>query len=207
MSATCGIHVRDELGNPGQQLQRLAFRSQAQGDGKLLGDDDDADRGQQSVDGSAREELAEDSRAEEAEQDLQHAGGHADAQGQPVGLQVGRRVAATREPELGDAADRDHDQAGRGPLDGELRIAQRAAHEAADDRREDAGDRRIPAGQRDAEAQRQRDEEDEEARERIGFPIGAQLAKGAPRYLVRLLSHVSPPPLPHATAARPQTDA
>ena len=60
---------------------------------------------------------------------------------------------------------------------------------AADDGREDAGDRRIAAGQRDAQAQRQRDQEDEEARQRIGFPRTSQAFQIAARSFACIRCH------------------
>src|SRR5690606_273999 len=56
-------------------------------------------------------------------------------------------------------------------LDRHFRIAERGRDDRADDRREDAGHRRIAARDRDAEAQRERDQEHQEPGGEVFFPV------------------------------------
>ena len=132
-----------------------------------------------------------------AEQDLDHAGGDADTQSQPVGLQVGRGIAAAGEAELGHAADRDDDQARRRALDRQLGIADRAAEDAADDRREDA--RRSPGSRRPgrspgtAAAQSGRPESPTAHRPSTSGEVRPEYRAGR---------RLDPPPLPGLSAAR-----
>jgi hypothetical protein len=80
---------------------------------------------------------------------------------------VGSGVAAGREPEIGYATQGDDDQAGRRPLDRQLRVADQTGQYAADDRGEDAGYRWVAARQGNAQAQRQSNQEDEKSRQEV----------------------------------------
>ena len=134
--------------------------------------------------GRDREELAQDAGAEQGEQDLQNAGRHADAQSHAIAHGVGGIAVAA---EVHDAANGDDDEAGRGPLDRQLRVADERRQDAADDGGEDAGDGRIARRGRDAQAQRQRNQEDKKARQQIQreylaspcrLPTGTSLLSG-----------------------------
>jgi hypothetical protein len=156
-------HLREQL----EGLTRLGARTEERVD--LLADDDDADRREHAVDDRGGEHVAERSRAHEREDDLHHAGDD-DHRERPAVAEL--RVAV---PELRHGRERDGDEAGGRTFDRELRAPEEGRGDATDDRREDAGDRREVARHRDAEAERQRDEEDDEPSAQICEPA---LARG-----------------------------
>ncbi len=126
------------------------MRGHAEGDVDLFRDDDHADGGQHAVHRSHREKLAQRAEAEGTEENLNTTGHHADREGFLI-------------TKLAHRAEHDGDHAGGGTFDRELGVAHEGREDAADDCGEDPGDRGTSAGLRDAEAERQRDEEDEKA--------------------------------------------
>ena len=94
------VHTPYELGNLRKQLQRGPFRTHAQCDRKLLGDDDHANRGEQPVHGGGREELPKNARSKTPEDDLNDPSRHADAKREPIGLHVRFRISPRGKAEL-----------------------------------------------------------------------------------------------------------
>ncbi len=159
-----------------EHLQRLAASRNSQGDGKLLDDDDHANRRQHAVHGGDRKELAKNTGSEKAKEYLQDGCCDADRQCRFVGRHVsfdpatGHAVAA----KVFDAADGNHDQTGSRTLDGQLAVADERRQDRADDRSEDAGDRRIATGERNPQAQRQGDQEDQKAGYEIVLEVSGE---------------------------------
>jgi len=80
--------------------------------------------GQHAVDDRRGEELAEGSGTQEAEGHLHDARHHPDRDGHSIGAEVGLGVGPSGEAERLHRAEHDHDHAGGGPLDRELRVAE-----------------------------------------------------------------------------------
>ena len=132
---------------------------------QLFGNDDDADTGEHAVDRGQWEEVGESSGLDQAEQDLHHPRGDADPEGElvphhgPVGVgQVGPEVR----PQFGDRPGDDHDESGRRTFDRQLGVTEERRDEAADHGGPYAGDRRKPTRAGNGQAERHRDQEDQE---------------------------------------------
>ena len=116
----------------------------------LLGNDNDADRGQHAVDHGCREELAENSQSENAESNLQQSGNDAHCQDHAV---TGKhRVINTRDglqyfAELSDCACANYNQPGCRALDGQLGVAEECCQQRAHDGGKNSGDGRITTGE------------------------------------------------------------
>ena len=185
MTAISGLSRVGDSGDCFQQFERLTLHvGDAERDVNLLRHDDDADGREHSVHDRDGEELAQDAGAGQAEDDLEHARRHTDPQRQLVGTLRPVDLA-----ELGDRAQGDHDQAGRGPLDRQLRVADPGGEQAANDGGEHPRDRRIAAGQRDAQAEWQSDQEDQEPGKYVVVRVATEIAERATRNLSVDLCH------------------
>jgi hypothetical protein len=131
--------------------------------GQLLQHDDDADRGQHSLDDGRGKEVAEHAGPQQAKTHLQQPG-------QEHGEQEGLEAA-----EHPDGVEHDDRESGRRSGNAERRAAGGPHDDAADDPREQTGVERRPAGERDAQAQRQSDEEDDDAGREVLANVREQL--------------------------------
>ena len=140
--------------------------------------------------GRCGEKAPKNTRPEHSEKYLDDPGHHAHAESEAIRLHIRGRVPARGKAEVRDAADRDDDEAGRGPLDRELRVTQESGENAPDNRREDSGYGRISAGEGDAKTKRERDQEDEKAGKQIGGPVFSESVECAYRHLFRRRVHI-----------------
>ncbi len=123
------------------------------------------------MDCRGREELAEYSGFEYTEENLDETGNNADAQRQPIRLDIRRGIHAARKPELGHAPERHDDEAGSRPLDRHLGVTDEGGQDTSNDGSKNARDCRVAARKRDGETQRKRDEEHQKAGQRVGSPV------------------------------------
>jgi hypothetical protein len=132
----------------------IAFRVgvPAKGMGDLLQDDQEPDSRQHSLDGGGWKEVPEDTGLRDAEGNLESPG---EDDGEKKCLKATQGV---------DRLEDNDGKARRGPRDAERRSTQHADDDSTDDARDEAGKERGPAGQRDAETQRNGDEENHDTR-------------------------------------------
>jgi len=116
-----GIHFQHRMRHMSQQFQRFAADPHhSQDDVNLLRHDDDADGRQHAMHGGGRKELAEKTQAKQPKADLDHAGDKAHHQRHAVRLKVGGGVFAPGVAKLDHCPQRNDDQAGGRPFDGQL---------------------------------------------------------------------------------------
>ena len=140
------IEPEEHLWQFAEDLERLGSSLLPEHHGKLLEDDDHADRGQHPVDDRCGEKLANHARPQKAEDHLHDPGRATHRQRQSIGLEVLRRVLPPCEPERLHRPQDDDDQTRCGPFDGEFGVADKGRQARADDGSEDTGDRRKTRG-------------------------------------------------------------
>ena len=156
------VQVGDAVRDFRKEFERFAgMGGDAESDVNLLGDDDDADGGEHAVHGGHREEFAEGAEAQRTEKHLEDACQQAD----------GERLLVSQ---FLNAAEHNDNHSRSGPLDGKFRVAQEGSEHPSDHGGEDAGNGRHSRRDRDAETERQGDQEDKKARKDIVFPVGGE---------------------------------
>ena len=159
-----GVESRDGFWQLSKDFKRLARRLLPDGNRQLFEHNDDADCCEHPVHHGRWEEVTQHTCTQETEQHLHDAGDDADRQCHPIRAHVRNGVLACRVSKSLHGSQHDHNEPRCRALDSEFRITDERCDKSTHDSREHTRDRRKTGRHRDAQTEREGDQEYEESR-------------------------------------------